>query len=74
MKKFYHELLEERPVCEALRRAKNFFQEQENNTYQSIRIWAPLTIYGEDVKYEKQEIEKIREKSRVFFDGFVVLP
>ena len=74
MKKFYHELLEETPVCEALRRAKNFFQEHENNTYQSIRIWAPFTIYGEDVKFEKQEIEEIREKSREFFDGFVVLP
>ena len=74
MKKFYHELLEERPVCEALRRAQNFFQEHEKHEYQSIRIWAPFTIYGEDVKFEKQEIEEIREKSRVFFDGFVVLP
>ena len=73
MKKFYHELLEERPVCESLRRAKNFFQEHENRLYQSTKIWAPFTIYGEDVKFEKQEIEKIREKSRVFFDGFVVL-
>ena len=74
MKKFYHELLEETPVCEALRRAQNLFQEHENKNYQSIRIWAPFTIYGEDVKFEKQKIEEIREKSRVFFDGFVVLP
>ena len=69
MEKFYGELLEETPVCEALRRAQNFFQEHENNTYQPIRIWAPFTIYGEDVKFEKQEIEEIKEKSRVFFDG-----
>ena len=74
MKKFYHELLEERPVCEALRRAQNFFQEHENSLYQSTKIWAPFTIYGEDVKFGKQEIEEIREKSREFFDGFVVLP
>ena len=74
MKKIYHELLEETPVCEALRRAQNLFQEHENCTYQSIKIWAPFTIYGEDVKFEKQETEEIREKSRVFFDGFVVLP
>ena len=74
MKKFYHGLREETPVCEALRRAQNFFQEHENNTYQPIRIWAPFTIYGEDVKFEKQEIEEIKEKSRVFSDGFVVLP
>ena len=74
MKKFYDELLEETPVCESLRRAQNFFQEHENKNYQSIRMWAPFTIYGEDVKFEKQEIKEIKEKSRVFFDGFVVLP
>ena len=74
MEKFYGELLEETPVCEALRRAQNFFQEHENNTYQAIRIWAPFTIYGEDVKFEKQEIEEIRKKSREFFADFVVLP
>ena len=74
MKKFYHELLEETSVCEALRRAQNLFQEHENCTYQSTKIWAPFTIYGEDVKFEKQEIEEIKEKSRVFFDDFVVLP
>ena len=66
MEKFYGELLEETPVCEALRRTKNIFQEHKNNTYQSIRIWAPFTIYGEDVKFEKQEIEEIRKKSREF--------
>ena len=74
MKKFYHELLEETPVCEALRRAQNLFQEHENKNYQSIRMWAPFAIYGEDVKFEKQEIEEIWEKSREFFTDFVVLP
>ena len=74
MKTFYDELLEETPVCESLRRTQNFFQEHENKNYQSIRMWAPFTIYGKDVKFEKQEIEEIKEKSRVFFDGFVVLP
>ena len=74
MKKFYEELFQETPVCEALRRAKNFFREHENKKFQSIRIWAPFTIYGEDVKFEKQEIEEIKKKSREMFDGFVVLP
>ena len=74
VKKFYHELLEETSVCEALRRAQNVFQEHENKNYQSIRIWAPFTIYGENVKFEKQKTEELREKSHVFFDGFVVLP
>ena len=74
MKKFYEELFQETPVCEALRRAKNFLLEHENKKFQSIRIWAPFTIYGEDVKFEKQEIEAIKKKSREMFDGFVVLP
>ena len=73
MKKFYNEICEEIPVCEALRRAKNFFQEHDNEYYRSIRVWAPFTIYGEDVKFEKQEIEEIREKSRDFFTDFVVV-
>ena len=74
MKKFYEELFQETPVCEALRRAKNFLLEHENKKFQSIRMWAPFTIYGEDVKFEKQEIEEIKKKSREMFGGFVVLP
>ena len=72
MKKFYDELCKETPVCEALRRAKNFFNEHDNKNYQSVKVWAPFTIYGKDVKFEKHEIEEIREKSRDFFTGFVV--
>ena len=73
MKKFYKEICEETPVCEALRRAKNFFHEHDNEYYRSVRVWAPFTIYGEDVKFEKHEIEEIREKSRDFFTDFVVV-
>ena len=73
MKKFYDELLKETPVCEALRRAKNFFHKHDNENYQSVRVWAPFTIYGEDVKFEKHEIEEIREKSREYFSSFVVV-
>ena len=73
MKKFYDELCKETPVCEALRRAKNFFNEHDNKNYQSIKVWAPFTIYGEDVKFEKHEIQEIREKSRAFFTDFVVV-
>ena len=74
MKKLYEELFQETPVCEALRRAKNFLLEHKNKRFQSIRMWAPFTVYGEDVKFEKQEIEEISKKSREMFDGFVVLP
>ena len=74
IKRFYDKLCQETPVCEALRKAKNFFREHENKKYQSIKIWAPFTIYGEDVRFEKHEIEKIRKKSREFFADFVVLP
>ena len=74
MKKFYEELFQETPVCEALRRAKNFLLEHENKNFQSIGMWAPFTIYGEDVKFEEQEIEEIKKKSREMFDSFVVLP
>jgi CHAT domain-containing protein len=73
MEKFYAELCQETPVCEALRRTMNFFQTHGNKEYRSSRIWAPFTIYGEDVKFGKDEIEKIREKSHEFFSSFVVV-
>ena len=73
MEKFYEYLCQEIRVCEALRRTKNIFQNHEKQHYQSVKIWAPFTIYGEDVKFEKDEIEKIKEESRRFFDGFVTL-
>ena len=73
MEKLYEELCQEIPVCEALRRTKNIFQNHENQYYQSVKVWAPFTIYGEDVKFEKNQIEKIKEESRRFFDGFVIL-
>ena len=52
----------------------NVFQKHEKEEFRAIRIWAPFTIYGEDVKFQKDEIEKIRERSREMFAGFVVLP
>ena len=73
MEKLYEYLCQEIRVCEALRRTKNIFQTHEKQHYQSVKIWAPFTIYGEDVKFEKDEIEKIKEESRRFFDGFVIL-
>ena len=74
MEKFYSELCEETPVCEALRRTMVLFQNHEKSEYRSSRIWAPFTIYGEDVNFKKHEIGKIREKSREMFSDFVVLP
>ncbi len=74
MEIFYGELCQETTVCEALRRTMNLFQKHKIEEYRSSRIWAPFTIYGEDVKFQKDEIDKIREKSREMFSGFVVLP
>ncbi len=74
MEKFYGELCKDTSVCEALRRTMNVFQKHEKEEYRSSRIWAPFTIYGEDVKFRRDEIEKIRERSREMFAGFVVLP
>ena len=73
MEKLYEYLCQEIRVCEALRRTKNNFQTHEKQHYQSVKAWAPFTLYGEDVKFEKDEIEKIKEESRRFFDGFVIL-
>jgi CHAT domain-containing protein len=72
MEKFYKELCNEISVCEALRRTMNVFQKHEKEEFRAIRIWAPFTIYGEDVKFQKDEIEKIRGKSRKMFSDFVV--
>ena len=73
MEAFYAELCQETPVCEALRKAKNLFQNHEKVHYQSVEIWAPFTVYGEDVLLHKHDIEKIREKSRKMSSSFVVL-
>ncbi|XP_028400831.1 tetratricopeptide repeat protein 28-like [Dendronephthya gigantea] len=63
MEAFYNELLQETPVCEALRRAMNLFQQHEREYYRSFLIWAPFTLYGEDVMFTRCDIERIREKS-----------
>ncbi|XP_028400934.1 tetratricopeptide repeat protein 28-like isoform X2 [Dendronephthya gigantea] len=63
MEAFYGELLQETLVCEALRRVMNLFQQHEREDYRSILIWAPFTVYGEDVMFSKGDIETIREKS-----------
>ena len=74
MEKFYKDLCQGRSVCEALRRTKNIFQKHEKKHYQAVNIWAPFTIYGEDVKFKEDEIQKIKKESRNFFKGFVILP
>jgi CHAT domain-containing protein len=73
MEKFYGELFQETSVCEALRRTQNLFQKHEIEAYRSSRIWGPFTIYGEDTKFHINDMEKIIEKSREMFPGFVVL-
>ena len=46
MEKLYEHLFQEIGICEALRRTKNIFQNHEKQHYQSVRVWAPFTIYG----------------------------
>ena len=64
MKIFYDEICKETSVCEALRKAMNLFQKHENEKFRSFKIWAPFTIYGEDVSFTRDDIEEIRRKSR----------
>jgi CHAT domain-containing protein len=74
MEKFYGELCRGISVSESLRRTMNLFQTHEKENYQSSSIWGPFTIYGEDARFNKNEIKQIREKSReMFSSGFVVL-
>ena len=61
---FYDEICNESSVCEALRKAMNIFQEHENEQFRSFKIWAPFTIYGEDVSFSGDDIEEIKRKSR----------
>ena len=63
METFYGELCKETSVCKALKRTMNLFQKHKMAHYRAIKIWAPFTIYGEDVKFTKNEIEEIRKKS-----------
>ena len=44
--------------------AMNIFQEYENEQFRSFKIWAPFTIYGEDVSFSGDDIEEIKRKSR----------
>ena len=74
MENFYKELCQETSVCEALRRAMVFFQQHSTQSYRDTGIWAPFTVCGEDVKFQAEEIEEIKKKSREMFSGFVVLP
>ena len=63
MKIFYDEILNETSVCEALRKAMNIFQGHENEEFRSFKIWAPFTIYGEDVSFTRDDIEEMKRKS-----------
>ncbi|XP_028401013.1 tetratricopeptide repeat protein 28-like [Dendronephthya gigantea] len=63
MEALYGELLQETPVCEALRRVMNLFQQHEREDYRSYLIWAPFTLFGHDVMFTKGDIKTIREKS-----------
>ena len=63
MKNFYGEIFKETSVCEALRKTMNMFQSHENEEFRSFMIWGPFAIYGEDVYFTRDDIEKIKRKS-----------
>ena len=63
MEIFYDEIFRGSSVCEALRKAMNIFQKHGNEEFRSFKIWAPFTIYGEDVSFSKDDIEEIKRKS-----------
>ena len=63
MKNFYGEIFKETSVCEALRKTMNMFQSHENEEFRSFMIWGPFAIYGEDVCFTRDDIEKIKRKS-----------
>ena len=64
MKNFYDEVCNETSVCEALKKTMNLFQKHEKKDFCSLKIWAPFTVYGEDVKFTQHDIEEIIQKSR----------
>jgi CHAT domain-containing protein len=61
--KFYTFLCEEKSVCESLRLTMIHFQNHDNPDFRSYRSWAPFHVLGEDIKFTKEEMEKIRELS-----------
>ena len=63
MQIFYDEICKGTSVCEALRKAMNIFQKHGNEEFRSFKIWAPFTIYGEDMSFSKDDIEEIKRKS-----------
>ena len=67
MKIFYDEICKGTPVCEALRKTMNIFQRHRDEFCCSFNIWAPFTIYGEDVSFSRDDIEEIKRKSREMF-------
>ena len=65
MKVFYEKVLQEKPVCLALKETKNLFQ--RSGGYTSFLYWAPFEIIGEDVQFSKTEVEEIMSVNKKFF-------
>ena len=61
---FYDEILKTTSVCEALRKTMKEFQEHKDQEYRSYHIWAPFTIFGEDVRFTEEDIKEIKRQSR----------
>ena len=64
MENFYSEICKETPVCMAPKNTMNMFQHHPTRLYRSFRVWAPFTIFGEDVKFTRQDVEEIKRQPR----------
>ena len=63
MTAFYHNILEGKSVCLALKETMNEFQRSEE--YKSFMFWAAFEIMGEDVRFSKTDIKEIRRNNKL---------
>lgn len=64
MQFFYNHLYQNLSVCEALQQSMILMQ--GNKELKSISKWAPFYVIGEDVKFNDEDIKRIREKAFKF--------
>lgn len=64
MEHFYDELCNGKTTCKALKASMNMFCQSSDQNRRCFRMWAPFTIFGEDIIFTKNDIEIIKEQSR----------
>ena len=58
---FYTFLCEENSVCESLQLTMINFQSSDNQNHKMLKHWAPFQVLGEDIRFTKKELDKIRQ-------------